>query len=376
MISRPMPASARPATAAEVLFDANQLSGQLGWSGIGTYERHLLAALAGRGDVRVTALARDDAELPDGIARRRIRRFLTEGRVASCEHETRRAFELRRAAGVVFHNPSIHPPLVVRRPWVQTLHDVIPLVYDDPSLAVLRQRFRRFGPRYRRADTVIAVSRHAAGEGARWFGLDPARVEVVYHGIGPEFTPSGDQPADPPYVSVVGEYARRKGFDKAFEVVAAMADAGLPHRLVVAGRIQVWLQEEFERTLRAAPRPDLVEVRGFVPDLVEVYRGAAVHLMTSRYEGFGFPALEAMACGVPVVAFANSSLPEVVGDAAIVVPDGDVPAMAAAAIRLVKEPALRAEYSQAGVERARQFSWEASAAAHAEIYRRVAEEGG
>lgn len=356
----------------KVLLDASQLSGQSAWSGIGTYVRELLSALGRRDDIGVTAMATSDADLAGGISRRGITRLLREGRAATCEHELRRAFELCRREGAVFHNPNPHAPFLVPGRWVQTLHDVIPLVYDDPSLVVLKKRFLRFGPRYRGADVVVAVSRHAADEGSRWFQLNPARVEVVYHGVGPEFTPSGEPPAEPPYVSVVGEYARRKGFDLAFQVVAALADAGLPHRLVVAGRIQPWLQAEFDATLRRAPRPELVDVRGFVPDLVSVYRGAAVHLMTSRYEGFGFPVLEAMACGVPVVAFSNSSVPEVVGEAGILVPDGDVEAMASAAVRLVKEPALRAELSQAGIERARLFTWEASAAAHAEIYARVA----
>lgn len=358
-----------------VWLDATQLSGQSAWSGIGTYVRELTERLGARPDVRVTAIATDDVELPEGVARRTVTRRIREGRPSVVEHETRRAFELMARGNAVFHNPNPHAPLVCRSPWVQTLHDLIPLVYDDPALAGLKSRFLRFGPRYRRADAVIAVSRHAADEGMRVWGLDPRRIEVVHHGVAAQFVPGDGTEQEPGYISVVSEFSRRKGFDLAFEVIASLAQEGYPQHLVVAGRIQEWLREDFDLVLASASRPDRIEVRGFVDDLAAVYQGATVHLVTSRYEGFGFPALEAMACGTPVVAFANSSLPEVIGDAGILVPDGDVGAMVAAVRRLLHDPSMRADLAHAGVERARQFTWAESASRHAEVYFKVAGSG-
>lgn len=355
-----------------VLVDASQLSGQSAYSGIGTYVRELLGHLGGRPDLSLSAMVTGDALTPDGVERRPIGRHFREGRRAVWEHELRRTWEIQGRDGAVFHNPNPHAPLLNRGPWIQTLHDLIPLVFDDPTLATVRRRFERFGPRYRHARAVVAVSRHAADEAIRLLGLRPEQIEVIHHGVGREFVPAGGGPADPPYLSVVAEYSRRKGFDLAFEVIAALAEDGYPHRLVVAGRVQEWLRPEFDQVVSAARRPDRIDFQGFVPDLPAVYQGSTVHLMTSRYEGFGFPALEAMACGIPVVGFANSSIPEVIGDAGILVPDGDVQAMVAAVRRVLDEPHLREELAAAGRERARLFCWQRSAERHAELYSAVA----
>jgi glycosyltransferase involved in cell wall biosynthesis len=355
-----------------VWVDATQLSGQSAWSGIGTYVRELLGGLAARSDTEVTALATAEVSLPPGVTHRPVTRRIRDGRPAVVEQEVRRFLEIRGRNGALFHNPNPHAPVACPAPWVQTLLDLIPLVYDDPALAALEKRFRRFGPRYRRADAVVAISRHAADEGIRLWGLDPARIEVVHLGVGQEFGPVQGGPADPPYLSLVAEYSRRKGFDLAFAVIAELADAGYPHRLVVAGRVQEWLRAEFDSLLASARRPDRIEMLGFVDDLPAVYQGATVNLVTSRYEGFGFPVLEAMACGVPVVAFSNSSLPEVVGDAGLLVPDGDVAAMVTAVRSLLDDPARWAETAQSGREWARHFTWAATAAGHAEVYAKVA----
>jgi glycosyltransferase involved in cell wall biosynthesis len=109
----------------------------------------------------------------------------------------------------------------------------------------------------------------------------------------------------------------------------------------------------------------------FVDDLASVYRRADVFLYTSRYEGFGLPALEAMASGTPVVAFANSAIPEVVEDGGLLVPDGDVRAMVDGVRSLMDDRSRRDEIRSRGLERAKQFSWDRSVAIHADVYRSV-----
>jgi alpha-1,3-rhamnosyl/mannosyltransferase len=356
-----------------VAVDAFSLGPASRGTGLGTYVRELLAALATQPDLTVRALATDDAALPAGIERVRIRRRLTGGRPAFLEHAVRREVESRRVRADVFHNPAPDAPVLPPHPYVQTLLDLIPLTDPDPALAVMRKRFHRYARRYRAADAVIAISRHTADEGIAHFGLDPRRLHVIHLGVDEMFTPDGQsRAADPPYVVMVSDFSRRKGFAEAFAVIGALADAGHPHRLLVAGRVQPWQRPLFDRFLGDAPRPDRIEILGFVDDLAALYRGADVCIVPSRSEGFGLSAVEAMACATPVVAFANSALPEVVGNGGVLVPDGDAAAMTAAVSSILSTTAHRDELRERAGARAAAFSWARCAELHAEVYRGLA----
>lgn len=361
----------------EVVVDAIALTGPTSRSGIGTYTRNLITALAERDDVAPIALCAFGAAVPAGVPTIGVHRFSQRARARVIEHAVRLPLELRRRRppGALFHNPGFHAPAGVTSPWVQTLLDVIPLVYDAPDQAALRARWRRFGPRYRRADAVVAISHHAAEEGVRLLGLDRARVHVAHCGVDPAYLAgpgNGEAPPGRPYLLMVGEFSQRKGYREGFAVSDALVDAGYPHRLLVAGQTHPWGAAELAALHARARHPDRIELLGFVEDLARLYQYASCFIMPSRYEGFGLPCLEAMASGAPVVAFANSALTEVVGAGGILVPDGDVVAMTAAVRCLLDDPVLAGETAAAGTRHAHGFTWAAAAEVHAGVYRSVA----
>jgi glycosyltransferase involved in cell wall biosynthesis len=364
-----------------VLIDASALTSVAARSGIGTYVRNLLAYLPSLAEdpghrLTVRALATPDATIDPRIERLTIRRWVKKhARAEVIEHAVKVPVEarLRRRPGEVFHNPGFHAPWGIQRPWVQTLLDVIPLALDEPDLEPLRKRWQRFGPRYRHADAVIAISRHAADEGTRLLGLDRKRIHVVHLGVDPSFTPEGsDAPPDRPYLLVVGEFSGRKGFRQAFAVISALADAGYPHTLKMAGTVRDFARPELLALRDGSGHPERIELLGYVPDLPALYRQASALLVTSRYEGFGLPAVEAMASATPVVAFANTALTEVVTGGGCLVADGDVAAMVIAVRRLLDNPGAAEEMRQKGLQRAADFTWASSIAGHAEVYRAVA----
>ena len=237
---------------------------------------------------------------------------------------------------------------------VVTLHD---LHFErDPSVMGFADRvtFKTFVPRAaRRAAQVIAVSERTKRDAIELYGIPPDKITVIPHGVDPAFSPGDGSHGG--YLLFVGAVQARKNPLAAAEAAAAV---GLP--LVVAG-------PEKEPALARELRARGVDVRGFVekPQLAELYRGAAAFLLPSRYEGFGVPALEAMASGVPVVLSGDDALREVAGDAGVYAADGD---LTGAVRRALDE---RERYSRAGLERAKEFSWEKSARSTADVYRRA-----
>jgi glycosyltransferase involved in cell wall biosynthesis len=215
--------------------------------------------------------------------------------------------------------------------------------YQRGSDLVTRALWRRS---LRRAAAVVAGSAATARELEE--ALPGLRVRVIYPGLDPGFSP-GEEPGGEPYVFHLGSSDPRDNTETVLRAVA-IARRRLPIRLVVGG---------------AAPRLDAdAEYTGRVSDeeLVTLYRGAAACVDASLYEGFGYQALEAMACGAPFVGSNATSIPEVVGDAGLLADPRDAEALAAALVRVLEEPGLAEELRRRGLERAREFTWERTAA--------------
>ncbi|MDP9326179.1 MAG: glycosyltransferase family 4 protein [Candidatus Dormibacteraeota bacterium] len=346
------------------LYDGNR------FRGIGVYLRQLVDHLRPPSGLSVSVLVTGKTAVPAGLTAQRVIRRLSN-RFAGLEHQLRLPGDLRRLEFDLFHSPSQEPPRRMDRPWVQTLHDVA----DHPSLAAERERWRGVAPRIRTAAVVIVPSEYARTSVIDLMDLDPDRVYVVHHGVDPRFRPDPLMRDDSePYVLYVSEYGPWKGYAEAFEVVANLRSAGLPHRLKVAGQLAPWVRPLVEQLVAAAAAPERIDLLGFVShdDLARAYQGASALVMTSHMEGFGLPLVEAMASGVPVVAFGNTAIPEVVGEGGVIVPDGDVPAMTEEIVATLRDPARWQALSDRGVRRAQRFDWRRNADDHIRLYLQAA----
>ena len=352
-----------------ILIDGRALSRPWLTTGTATYLRGLLPALVAEGGLALHALVDEEADAPAGVTPILAHRRLPES-LRYYEQWARLPADIRSAQPDVFHSPGTDPPRRCAVPWVQTLLDLIPLAHPAPVFRVERRLWRARARRIARATRIIAISRHTADEGIARIGLDPRRVEVVHLGVDRDFGPPPVRTEHcPPFLLCVSMLGPHKGYREAFGVIGDLADAGLPHRLKMVGG--VWRTEagRVMRSLAASRHADRVDLIDRVsrPQLVELYQQASAVIVTSRSEGFGLPAVEAMATGTPVVAFANSALPEVVGEGGVLVPDGDVTAFSAAVRSVLEDRRRWTELSEAGLARAAGFTWQRCAREHRRI---------
>jgi len=365
-----------------VLIDARPLQGDSASRGIGTYLRGLLEGMTEIGFApRVGALLGGGAAIPPELAVAGVR---VAARVPRLERRAQVLADPLLVAGALRHHRArLYHAVEQGQPWraaipvVVTVHDLIPLLLRGYSWRsrLLRRPGMRLLPR---ADALIVPSRATAADCARLAGVDRGRIHVVPHGLSSQYRPAGPEVVEAtlvrlglrrPYLLGVGTFEPRKGLP---HLVAATRRLRRDHDidLVVAGQ-----QGLFGPAVRAelAVLGGHARELGFVTtgDLVALYGGAAAFVFPSAYEGFGLPLLEAMGCGAVAVGFANSSLPEVAGDAAILVPDGDEEALRAALDRLLSDPVEAARRRRLGLERAAEFTWAGAARATVAVYEEI-----
>jgi glycosyltransferase involved in cell wall biosynthesis len=234
-----------------------------------------------------------------------------------------------------------------------------------------------------RADHVLADSQSTRNDLNQLLQVPEDKVTVVYPGVDPRFKPSRS-PEDRarvrsrygigggPFILGVGTLEPRKNWPALIRAWARLRQRGFSHRLVIAGGIG-WLYEETLLTAEASSHREDIVLPGFVDDadLPTLYAAADVFAFPSRYEGFGIPVVEAMACGTPVVCADNSSLPEAAGMAGLTVSSEDEEALADALHRLISDGELHARLTRLGLEHARRFTWETAARTLLATYERV-----
>ncbi len=353
--------------------------------GIGTYLRGLLGGLESLGVIGDVGLLLERGMIPAeaaGIAVHpaRLRVANRHMRPLLDPFQVRGALARQRPA--LYHAVEYAQPIRPPVPVVVTVHDLIPFVMPA-SYPWMRHERVLAVRQLKRADALIAVSQATAADLRRLAGVDPSRISVVAEGVPPVRRIAHDRLAavrsalrlPERFLLAVGTFDPRKRVELLADVVRRVrADHDVA--LVIAG-----FQGNFAAAVDDAVARAGVAAHTTILGHVDAERLAALYqlgdclVFTSSYEGFGLPPLEAMAAGMPVAAFDNSSLAEVMGDAGLLIRDGDAVAMAAAISELLADPEQRTRLAAAGRDRAGAFTWEGAARATMAVYSTVLGEG-
>ena len=336
--------------------------------------RRLREALAARSDVELVDIAQPPG--PRALSGRVPRGLVRELSWFPIGLERR----ARRLGVELLHCPMPLAPPRPRLPLVLTLNDV--LAWEHPEWfgrALVAQHRLSVAPAARRAARVLAPSRYSAQRATAVLGVDAERIDVVPYAADPVFSPGPrDEVAltrlgvEGSYALAVGTMQPRKNLEGALDAFERLVADGAEQRLVVVGA-RGWRDAELARRLERSPAGGRVLALGRVSehDLVALYRAADCLVFCSRGEGFGFPVLEAMACGTPVVCSSTTSLGEVAGGAAELADPEDAASVHRALATVLSSAARRAELRELGRRRADEFSWKRCAEQTAAAYRRA-----
>ena len=355
--------------------------------GIGTYVRNLLRHLSRLDSHTEYVLFCHEAdcdaveELGDNF-----RAIPEVARPYSVSEQLRIPMDLRREKIDLFHAPHyVLPPLTPCKSVV-TIHDCIHLRFPQylPNRLAYGYAWSSMWLATHRASRVLTVSEASKRDILRYYSIPDRRIDVIYNAIDDRL---GEEPSrediervrdryqlNAPYVLYAGNIKPHKNLERLIEAFHALRqDPDLAHvKLLIIGD-EISKYATLRRAVHRYKLHKYVRFFGFVPDktLAVLYRLARVFVFPSLYEGFGFPPLEAMAAGAPVITSNISSLPEVVGDAALLIDPLDAAAIAEAMRRVLLDSDLREELRQRGYQRAKEFSWERSVRRVREIYDEV-----
>ncbi len=272
----------------------------------------------------------------------------------------------------VVHGTNFVVPPSPRAARLVTVHDLTPVRFPE----LCGPTSLRYPALIRRAldqgASVHTVSQSMAGEIVDHFRVDPARVHVIHNGLTPLPPPHLRDESAPPYILAIGTVEPRKGLPDLVAAFDRVAGSVSDLQLNIAGP-SGWGEDALDDARRSARHADRIHRIGWVEDRSTLIAGAMLLAYPSLYEGFGLPPLEAMSLGVPVVTTSAGAIPEVVGDAALVVAPRDVHALAEALLVAATDVAARERLIAAGRERARLFSWEQGGRELADLYRSLAD---
>lgn len=351
----------------------------LGATGLGTYVSQLIESLASIGhEFRFRILCAD----PEAVARFYLGEVELVRAIASI-YSTREHWEITRLAkgSDLLHCPHYNVPYLYRGRLVVTIHDVTHLVERafTPSRAAYWYARFMLKTAAQRAGRIITVSEFSKKSICDYLGVREEKVRVIHNVLSERFrqalmTGSVQPPKcgiNRPYILYVGLLKPHKNVEGLVRAFSLLPDVlRNTHQLVLAGKLDR-LYPVLRELVEDLGLRDQVLFTGHLSDddLHALYAGARVFVLPSLNEGFGLPALEAMAYGIPVVASNTSSLPEVVGEAGILVNPRNIQEIASAIGRFLADEGLRSQFAELGRQRAQLFSAKEFAIRHLEVYR-------
>lgn len=358
-------------------------------SGVGIYTLALCRGLAETGRTSSTVLFHAGHDrLPDSVERLPMERCafgLDRDSLYRSWREAHRPLPQSVCGDLdVIHAPGPAVPPRGKARLVATIHDLAPLRFPERYSAQARVTLKRGALlAVREAERIVCPSWATAVEVEALLDVDPARLRVVPHGVEMPANPGEDERAiaeldgrgvRPPYLLWIGTQEQRKNVHAVLDAFAGVAD-GHPDLTLVLHGPHGWLGSELAEGIAArgiGKRTVVSEGTLSVAVLAAMYARAEVFVFPSLYEGFGFPVIEAMACGTPVVTSNQSALPECVGDAGALVDPLDHHALAAAVARVLDDAAVAKEMSAAGRQRAATFTWDETARKTWDVYAELA----
>jgi glycosyltransferase involved in cell wall biosynthesis len=358
--------------------------------GIGTYIRNLLRQLArlDRETEYVVFCRPEDREALTSLGEN-FRPVTERSANYSVAEQLAIPLALRREGVTLFHAPHYVLPPLVRCRSVVTIHDCIHLMFPQylPSRLALQYARTSIALAARRAARVMTVSESSKRDILRFVDVKPEKIDVIYNAYDERFT---IEPREEDVVRVreryqlhdefvlyAGNVKPHKNLERLIEAFDLVRKRGLYHLKLVMIGDDISKYTALRRAVHQHQLHKYVRFLGYMPEetLAVMYRLAGVFVFPSLYEGFGLPPLEAMASGTPVVTSNVSSLPEVAGNAAVLVDPYDALAIADGIHRVLTDETLRRDLRKKGVARAGMFSWEASVRRVHKIYLQVANDG-
>lgn len=294
------------------------------------------------------------------------------------------AYELKRNDVQIFHGPSFLAPLTKKSKYVVTIHDLSFFRYPESFTLENKLYFKFFLQRsIKNADVIIADSESTKKDIIHYFKVPDDRISVVYLGVDDTFVPLKDSVKikqikakynlPEKFILFTGVLSPRKNLERTLIAFCLLKrKKSIPHKFVIVGK-KGWLYETIFEKIKLLNLENEVVFTDYVPeeDLPYFYNLADVFVLASLYEGFGLPILEAMACGCPVVTSSRSSMPEVAGDAALLVDPLKVEEISAAIEKIVTDTKLRKVLVEKGFEQAKKFSWKKTAEETLKIYDKI-----